>query len=114
MHAEHLSPRTLGVFRRSWRPFTGNFTIARSKHCRLRGHDQIEDLLHRPSNTLENLFRTDPLLAVTVLGDQVVSRPAAFFAFVLFVLPIEITTTWLAHRDRAEGLRYDHAWNPVE
>ena len=80
----------------------------------LRGHDQIEDLLHRPSNTLENLFRTDPLLAVTVLGDQVVSRPAAFFAFVLFVLPIEITTTWLAHRDRAEGLRYDHAWNPVE
>ncbi len=79
----------------------------------LRGHDQVEDLLQRPSNTLENLFRREPISALAILGRQILSGPRALFAFLFVVLPLEILANLFAMRDRVEGIRYDPAWHPV-
>jgi poly-beta-1,6-N-acetyl-D-glucosamine synthase len=80
----------------------------------LHGHDQIEDLLHRSSNTLEHLFGSDPLLALAIAGRQVFSRPASLFSFLLVILPVEVLANLLVFKDRMTGLRYDPVWPPVE
>ncbi len=80
----------------------------------IRGHDQVEEILQRPSNTLENLFRSQPIMALSILGRQILSRPRAIFAFLFVILPLEMLAGLLVVRDRAERLRYDPAWHPVE
>lgn len=79
----------------------------------LRGHDQVDSLLQHPSNTLENLFRREPITALAILGRQILSRPRALFAFLFVVLPLEMLAYLFAMRDRQEGIRYDPAWHPV-
>jgi len=80
----------------------------------LRGHEQVEDILQRRSNTLKTLFSTQPILALSILGRQILSRPLALFAFLSLILPLEMLASLLAVRDRREQLRYDPAWHPVE
>ncbi len=80
----------------------------------LLGHFQIRDLLHRSPNTLEEIAKRNPKLAVSILLGELRSHPSYLAFFFLVNLPVEIVSMVLAFMDRAWSSAYSPVWPKVD
>ncbi len=88
--------------------------VLRQRRRVLLGHRQVRELLNRSPNTLEELVKRNPKLAVSILLSALREEPSylGFFAFVL--VPLELVSLVLATLDRAWTPLYSSVWAKVD
>ena len=73
------------------------------------GHAQVWKDLGMPPRTIESLFLTSPLLAISLVGKVMASKPSLFFVFPLAVVT-EVTSAALSILDRTFSPRKHVVW----
>ncbi len=84
------------------------------RHRVLRGHRQVHDVLGRPANVLESLLFREPILAVQIVGKELLDKPSFVLAFLFLMVPLEVMAGGLAIFDRLRAVRYEPRWTTVE
>ena len=88
-------------------------SLVRRRQRILRGHRQVQSLLHRLPNTFEELVKRNPRLAAAVMIRQVRRRPLSVVLLPLLAMPLEAVSLALAIVDGRRHPAYQPAWPKV-
>ena len=88
-------------------------SLVRQRQRILRGHRQVQSLLHRLPNTFEELLKRNPRLAAAVMIRQVRRRPSSVVLLPLLAMPLEAVSLALAIVDARRHPAYQPVWPKV-